>query len=212
MSRGTSRLTVLRGVSPAEALRMVFRKLIYRRTVMGRYETTAGASRAPRRELELRLELLGPERFDTVLGTNPHLDADDLEHFRRQRSTCIVALDGERIVASSWMTSGLVYVDELQRTVEVPEGEHFSTRSFVDPAYRGLSLLSHLIHGFSAQQPDTDTVWGLVYDWNVASVRSLERLGWRMTGRYSTTVILGRRFSGQRRSAPRPPTTIDAPS
>ncbi len=165
------------------------------------------ASVAPTRPCELTIDVWGPDRFDEILPNNPHLTEEDLGHFRRQESRVIVVLDGDRIPASSWMTSGRVYVHELQRHLDVPRGEHFSCRSYVDPSCRGLSLMSHMIHHYSTLQPEGDETWGLVYDWNVASVRSLERIGWRRSGDYWSTYWFGRQSGGERRYPPRPPTT-----
>lgn len=198
------RAQVLRGRSPLGAARLVGRRFVYRKVEMRRYGQRAGDSRAPSRLLELELDLLGPDRFGEVFGTNPHMEPSDPEHFHRQDSTCIVIRDGDRIAASSWMTRGDVYAHELQRTVWVPPGEHLSCRSYVDPDYRGLALLSHMIHGYSAQQDPDDVVWGFVFDWNTHSVRSLERIGWRHTGDYWTRTLFGRQLPGERHFPARP--------
>lgn len=202
------RLDQLREAGPRDAARLVYRKAVHRSVAMRRYEMPVEASRAPAGTLDLPLDVHGPEVFEEVLASNPHSDPDDLEHFLRQRTTCIVARDGDRIAASTWMTGGRVHVHELGRTVEVPDHEHFSCRSYVDPQYRGLQLLSRMIHEYTASQPPGDVVWGLVYDWNLHSIRSLERLGWRHTGDYRTDVVAGRVRSAERRFAPRPPETL----
>lgn len=184
----------------ARLVRLVYRKLIYRRHLLHRYEVAAVASIPPKRPLEFELDFISdPARFGEVLGTNPYLTGDDIARFAHQRSTCIVVADGQgRILASSWMTSGDVAVHELARTVAVPPNEHFSCRSFVSEDSRGLSLLSHMIHGYAERLPSTDVVWGLVYPWNKPSVDSLERIGWQRTGEYWTSWTLGVKRSGQR--------------
>jgi GNAT superfamily N-acetyltransferase len=204
----SSRLQQLRSTSPREAARLVFRKAIYRRVEMRRYGTPAGESVAPTRPLELPIEILGPGEYERVLGTTPYLSAADLEHFQRQESRCIVVATDDEVAACSWMTWGDVYVSELQRTIRVPEGEHFSCRSFVHPAHQGQSLMSHMIHHYSTTVAPTDLVWGLVYAWNTASVRSLERIGWRHRGDYWTTWIFDRQLGGQRLFTP--PAATDA--
>lgn len=195
-------LLMLREAGPADAVRMISRKYVHRRVDMGRYGVRAGASRVPGRPCELPIEIWGPDRFDEVAGTNPYLHRDDLEEFRTQRSSVIVTIDDGRLAASTWMTAGRVRVSELERSLDVPDDEHFSCRSYVDPAYRGLSLMSHMIHAYSAAQRPEDEVWGLVYDWNLSSIRSLERIGWRRSGDYWTQVTLGRRTDGERRYRP----------
>lgn len=203
---GASTRSKLSGRSPSEVVRLAWRKAVHRKVIMGRYGVPTAMSEAPPRPCPFEIEFWGPDRYDAVLGTSPYLTDEDLESFRRQHSTCIVVLDSDQIVASSWMTNGQVFVHELQRTVEVPASEHFSCRSYVDDDHRGMSLLSHMIHAYSVVQPPGDEVWGLVYDWNLSSVRSLERIGWRRAGDYWTSWWFDRPFPGERRYPPRPPT------
>jgi RimJ/RimL family protein N-acetyltransferase len=202
----------LRALSPSEGTRLVFRKLIHRKVLLGRYEMLAGASVAPDVPLALGVDFLGDPDFDQALGSTPYLGAADLEHFRQQESTCIVVRDGSRIVGSTWVTRGRVYVSELHRHVNVPEGEYYMCRSYVEPGYRSMSLMSHMIHAFAQRLPPQDRVWGLCYPRNVASVRSLERLGWRHTGDYWTRFVLGRKIPGKRHFPARPPTTLTCSS
>lgn len=204
MSQLQRRLEQVTQASPTEVVRLAYRKAIYRRVQLGQMGVPAGRSVAPPNEHGLQLEFWGPERFDEVLGTTPYLDEADLADFRRQRSTVIVALDGDRIAGSSWMTAGAVQVHELHRRIEVPLGEHFSCRSFVDPDYGGRALLSHMIHAYSAAQPDDDLVWGLVYAWNIASVKSLVKIGWEYLGDYWTSFVFGRKVPGERHFPARP--------
>lgn len=196
----------VQGRAPVEVARLVWRKAVHRKVTMGRYGVPTAESREPSRPCPFTVELWGPDRYDAVLGTNPYLTDDDLAHFHRQRSTCIVVLDDDAIVASSWMTSGDVFVHELQRSLAVPSSEHFSCRSYVDDDHHGMSLMSHMIHRYSSAQPAGDEVWGLVYDWNMSSVRSLERIGWRRSGDYWTSWWFDRKVPGERRYPPRPPT------
>jgi GNAT superfamily N-acetyltransferase len=208
MGTTADRLAQLREASPPEAARLVFRKAVYRKVEMGRFQVAARDSVAPEKPLVLRLEFWGPDRFRDAAGTNPYLTEEDLEHFTAQASTCIVILDDERIAASSWMTNGRVYVHELQRAVDVPEAEHYSCRTYVDPGYRGRALMQHMLHGYAEERSPDDRIWGLVYRDNVASIRSLERLGWRQTGEYWSRYVFGKQFSGEEHFAPRPAMTL----
>ncbi|MCO8127438.1 hypothetical protein NHL50_09465 [Acidimicrobiia bacterium EGI L10123] len=191
----------------AQIFRLAFRKLIFRQIMLDRYETRASESAFPAEADGLDIRVLCKPAYRIVDGMNPHAHDDDLRHFDRQQSSCVVALDGDRIAASTWMTQGEVFVAELHRTVSVPPTEHFSCRSFVDPAYRGRSLLSRMISVYAETLPGSDVLWGLVYPWNAASIRSLERIGWRCTGEYRTRFVLGRKFSSERHFSPRPPTS-----
>lgn len=186
-----SRVAQLRSLSPKEAARLTYRKAIYRKVVMRRLGATAGSHVPPKREVRYRTELLGSDRYDQILATNPYLAPSDLDHFHRQRSTCIAVYDGDRIVSSSWMTSGSVYHHELQRHMEVPQGQHFSCRSYVDPEYRGQSLFRHMVYRYARSVPDDQLIWGLVYEWNTASLKSLESVGWKHFGEEWSTYVLG---------------------
>lgn len=190
------------GTSPRRGSRLVslcrrgFRKLVYRRTVMARYEVRAGESRAPDVACPYEMRLLSADELGLVAESNPYVSREDLADLRRQTSLCLVVLDGDRVAASSWLTSGQVRVHELERVVDVPPGEHFSCRSYVDPGYRGRSLHRHMLHAKALQVPAEHTLWCLVYDWNVASIRSLEAAGWRRTGRCWTRFLFTRQSAG----------------
>ena len=186
-----SRLAQLRTLAPKEVARLAYRKLVYRKVVLRRLGATAGNHLPPKREVRYRTELLGSDRYDQVFSTNPYLAPSDLDHFHRQRSTCIAVYDGDRVASSSWMTSGSVYIHELQRYIVVPHGQHFSCRSYVDPEYRGQSLLSHMIYTYSRSLAPDQLIWGVVYGRNIASLSSLEAIGWRHLGREWSTHILG---------------------
>lgn len=178
------KLGAIAGLGPTRAVRAVGRKLVYRSARMGRYGFRAGDAIPPAREHPYAIEIWGPERFDEILVNNDNLTAFDLERFRNQTSSVIVVLDEGQVVASSWMTRGGVWVTDLQRAIEVPAGEHFSCRSWVSPTHRGQSLFSHMVFHYARSVPADDEVWGLVYYWNTASVRSLANIGWLLSGDY----------------------------
>jgi len=200
-----SKVDQLRAAGPRQAATLVFRKAVYRKVEMGRWGAKAGDHVAPSRTVDLRTELLGPDAYDAVADTNPHLSDVDLDHFHRQDTICITVYDGERIASSSWMTRGEVWHHELQRHIAVPDDEHFSCRSYVDPDYRGRSLFSHMVYSYARSVPADDLIWGLVYEWNLASVLSLERIGWRHSGVESSTYLFGRQRAHSARTPERPP-------
>lgn len=209
-----SRLQELTKDGPVTAARVVYRKAVYRKIFMGRHGALVRDHVAPKRPLDpkLRLEIVGSDRFAELLGTNPHLTKVDVERFTANPSSCILIWDGDRLASSSWMTGGDVYIHEIQRTVVLPEGEHFSCRSWVEPDYRGLSLLSHMIYGYSQAQPEGDEIWGLVYPWNKPSIASLDRIGWMLSGHYWTRYVFGQQSGGHERFAPRPGLPADDPA
>jgi len=207
MGTTADRLAQLRDASPAEAARLIFRKAVYRKVEMGRFQVAARDSVPPQKPLDLKLEFWGPDRFRTAAGTNPYLTDEDLAHLSAQNSTCTVVLDGARIVASNWKTNGQVHIHELQRTVLVPKVEHYSCRTYVHPDYRGRALQQQMHHRYAEACSPDDLIWGLIYQDNLASIRSVERLGWRQTGQYWSRYLLGKQFSGEEHFAPRPAMT-----
>ena len=189
------KIDVLRGRSPVEVVGIFFRKLVYRKVLMNRYAIRAGDSTPVPGSMDLEIKFLRGPAFRSILGTSPNLSAHDIEVFSASDSTCIVAYDGDRVAASSWMTRGPIFVHELQREVGAGEDQHYSCRSYVDPEYRGRKLLGRLVHAYATEvaEPD-DELWGVVYEWNVASSRSLERVGWRRTGELGTVTVFGQRI------------------
>jgi len=201
------------GTSPRRRGRLVplsrraFRKLVYRRVEMDRYEVRAGDSRSLATPCPYELRFLSPGELDLAGVISPYLTAQDLAELTRQMSVCVVVVDGARVVASSWMTKGQVVVHELERVIDVPPDEHFSCRSYVDPGYRGRSLMTYMVDAYARRVPPEDTLWGLVYHWNVASIRSLEAAGWRRSGRCWTRFLFTRRTEGHELM----PVTADPP-
>lgn len=196
----------IRGVgSPTELARLAWRKFVYRKIPMGITSIRAGDTKEPTTPTTCTFEVWGPERYDEILEANPNLAPVDIEHFRRQRTTLIVALDEGRLAASTWMTNGRTWVSELHRTMDIPPNEHLSCRTYVPEAYRGQALMAWMIYHHSVRQDPDDRIWGLVYERNAASIRSVENLGWRRTGDIWTHIVLGRSFGGSRTYPPRAP-------
>lgn len=213
MGQSKSRLRQLREASPRQAARLLWRKAIYRKVLMGEFGVKAGDTQALGVASPYPITFLVRDEWPRALENNPHLSQTDLDRFIAQKATCIVASDGERLAASTWMIEGPddVFVDDLHRSVRVAANQHFSCRSFVDPDYRGHALLSHMIHEYSTSVPADNSVWGLVFRWNIASFTSLERLGWRHRGDYWTTFVFGRKYFGERNFEPRPAITLGHP-
>lgn len=209
MSSSLSRLEQLREASPKDALRLVFRKAIYRQVFIGEFGVRAGDSTAPAHSHDLVIEFLDRDYWDEALENNPYLSRRDLERFRNQEATCIIAREGDRIAASTWMLRGEAYVDELFRTIQLPESQHFSCRSFVAPDYRGMALMGHMVHHYSGSIDQDHIVWGPIFHWNIASIRTFERIGWRHRGDYWTIFLFGRKIHREQHfAAPRPPITL----
>ncbi len=198
-SHPIARAFAMSSLLPTRGLvRRAFRKLIYREVRLGRYEITAGDSCAPQPPTGMVIDFLESPACDAVNGTNPYLSALDLSRLRELPSTSIVVYDGERIVASSWMTAGRVHLPELGRHINIPTGSHFLCRVYVSPEYRGRGLMANMIHAYSKRVAPSDVLWGLFYKWNEASIHSVEKLGWRQTGEYWTRFVLGKPLPRER--------------
>jgi len=165
---------------------------------MWRYEVRARDSVLPAAPCRHRIAFLRADEFDLVRGSNPYLEESDLERFEQLDSVCIVVLDGPRVAASAFMSSGRIAVSELDRVLVVPPAEHYCSRAFVDPNYRGQALYSHMLHAYAGQVPGDHVLWGLLYEWNVASARSCEAVGWKRTTQYWTRFLLRRQSCGER--------------
>ena len=149
------------------------------------------------------IEVLGPDRYHEVLGSSPQLSAADLAHFDKQESLCVVAYEAGQIVASVWFTHGEVYVSDLGRTVHVPAHERYSGRAYVHPDFRGQMLMQHLGHAHRKLQPGM-RMWNLVYASNSNVLAALNKIELNLTGRFSTTFILGMRFAKDEEFDPQP--------
>ena len=185
----------------------VFAKVVYRKVVMCRLEPDQSIidflMAMPLEPCRPTIEVLGPDRYHEVLGSSPQLSAADLAHFDKQESVCAVAYEADQIVASVWFTHGEVYVSDLGRTVHVPAHERYSGRAYVHPDFRGQMLMQHLGHAHRKLQPDM-RMWNLVYASNSNVLAALNKIELNLTGRFSTTFILGMRFAKDEEFDPQP--------
>ena len=192
------------GAAGRSLARRAVDKLIFREVRLGQYVNSARCYRPPSMPCEYRIEIWGPDRYGDVLGTNPYLTASDVDHFRRQTTVCVVVLDQESIVASNWWTSGRVYVSEIDDYIDVPPGAHYSCRQWVTPDHRGKKLANHMSYAFVRTVGPEDEFWSHVRDDNEASLRSLDRIGYRRVADIRVRWIVGIKFIREIRSAPLP--------
>jgi hypothetical protein len=185
----------------------IFAKVVYRKVVMCRLEPDQSIidflMAMPLEPCKPTIEVLGPDRYHEVLGSSPQLSAADLAHFDMQESLCVVASEADQIVASVWFTHGEVYVSDLGRTVHVPAHERYSGRAYVHPDFRGQMLMQHLGHAHRKLQPGM-RMWNLVYASNSNVLAALNKIELNLTGRFSTTFILGMRFAKDEEFDPQP--------
>ena len=189
----------------------IFAKVVYRKVVMCRLEPDQSIidflMAMPLEPCKPTIEVLGSDRFHEVLGSSPQLSAADLAHFDKQESVCVVAYEADQIVASVWFTHGEVYVSDLGRTVHVPAHERYSGRAYVHPDFRGQMLMQHLGHAHRKLQPGM-RMWNLVYASNSNVLAALNKIELNLTGRFSTTFILGMRFAKDEEFDPQPLSSV----
>ena len=185
----------------------IFAKVVYRKVVMCRLEADQAIldylMAMPLEPCSPTIEFLGPDSYHEVLGSSPQLSEADLAHFDKQESVCVVGYEADQIVASLWFTHGEVYVSDLGRTVHVPAHERYSGRAYVHPDFRGQMLMQHLAHAHRKLYPGM-RMWNLVYASNSNVLAALNKIELNLTGRFSTTFILGMRFAKDEEFDPQP--------
>ena len=182
----------LAGRSPGEILKLAWRKYVFRKASMLKYEIVAAESSLTSVEPPCAVEFWTVARFPELLGTTPYLTAADVEKFSDTESTAVVALEGGAVVGSLWALTGEVYVEELWRSLTIPDGEYYICRAFVEPRFRGRQLMSHLLHAFATRYARSDEkLVGLIYSWNAASLKSSERIGSSSHRELGTVWVLG---------------------
>lgn len=198
------RLGRLRRVPFNVLMRVAVRKYIYSRVVMGWYACRCGDVCTPAPAPSFRMEVVGGPSVDFATIANPFLnDQDFAELSVNPAADCVIAWEGDELAGSTWMLHGRVAVHELDRNLTLPVGHHYSCRTHVHEAYHGRGLMGQMIAHYAALQSADDTLCGVIFDWNQASVKSVLRLGWSRTGTLTTTRLLGRqRHAGEYCGAP----------
>jgi GNAT superfamily N-acetyltransferase len=188
----------IQGMSPRDIVRAAFRKFIFRRVTMGVYEAVAAESR-PFEAEGCRMELVSGRDVDPSVIANPYLQADEYENLRRRDgASCVLARCGDAVVGSQWVLQRHAEVSDLGCAMKLDEDVHFFCHVHVREDFRGRALMSAMIHHYITIQNPSARFITLVYDWNTASVRNLEKLGWERTGTYSATWVLGFHFTSRR--------------
>ncbi len=192
-------LTQLRGLTPAQILKAAWGKFVFRRTRMGMYAVDADDQKKVRVE-GYETTVLPGEDIDFDELANPYMSREDFDEVRRlPGARCVLVRDAGKIIASNWYLRGEVPVTELDTTLELLDGWHYSCRTFIHPGHRGRHLMGHMMTGYVTATPECRMLCGLVYDWNEASIGGLRSVGWARVGTMTTDRILG--FTRRRTTA-----------
>jgi RimJ/RimL family protein N-acetyltransferase len=136
---------------------------------------------------------------------------DDLEKFKdivdsekyhrfqqrfKKGNICFMVLDGDKVVAFSWISFDNEYESESQIEVKLKDKEAYSFDTFVDPAYRNNRLYAAVIPArlkyLSTQ--GYEKVIGLVDDKNTYSLRAHASAGYRPKRTATLIKIFGLKF------------------
>jgi len=182
------------------------RRFVHHRDDLVECGAPVAEHRRPAHGLDLPIEAVPPGSFASLVPCSPHLSGTDVERFVSVGAVALVVRDGDHVAAMNFFVPGPghAWVDELDASVPVAEGEHFSCRTFVDPAYRGRAMFEHLVWVYASGLGPEERIWGLVMARNAASLRSLGRNGWVATARWTATTRLGRVAAKRRAHEPAP--------
>ena len=192
-------LTQMRGLTPAQIVKAAWGKFVFRRTRMGMY-TVAIEDQKQVHVDDYETTVLPGKDIDFDELANPYMPREDFDEVRRlPGARCVLVRQSGTVIASNWYLRGDVPVTELDTTLALPDGWHYSCRTFVDPDHRGRHLMGHMMTAYVTATPESRMLCGLVYDWNEASIRGLRNLGWTRVGTMTTAQILG--FTRRRTTA-----------
>lgn len=177
-------------------LEKIFSMYIWRTEWMMEFLLRAGDLRHPEtKPLPYTIEILDRTRYAEALGTSPHLNPNDLEEFARWEAYCVVARHEGDIISSIWLVRGNPYLRELRSRIRTGSSQYHICRAHMDPQHRGKRITGHLLHFFAKNHAlPNETLRSLIYDWNVASIRASEFLGFEYRRDIGFAVLLGIRW------------------
>lgn len=187
----------LRGLGPKGAARAIYRKFIYRRVEMGLYEVAREDVKTAR-PFGYKSEIIPLTKVSLDLLQNPYVTEADLASVQsHENAHCVLIRWEDDVVASNWYLGGAVPVPELSRSVELPPEVFYSCRTYVAPEHRGQHLMAYMMTSFINERPGLRGFCGFIFDWNTSSIRGVVNAGWRRTGTYWSTWVLGVQRSGE---------------
>lgn len=159
---------------------------------MGYYEVTR--SEITRPELDgytaqvLPLHTLTPEGLQ-----NPNVHEQHFGEIPESAvANCVLVLHDNKVVASNWFIGKTARVPELDMSITLPTGTHYSSRAYVDPQHRAQKLSAYMKATFLDSQPEAETLCSFIYEWNTPSIKAAFNAGFKRKGSYRTRWIFGR--------------------
>ena len=172
----------LRGLGATAIARALFRKFVFRRVEMGFYVVTPD-TRIPFAAEGYETRLVAGCDVEGNALANPNVDEIEfLKLSQHPGSHCVLVSEDGVVVASNWYLRGTIHVTELDRAIDLPEGTHYSCRTFVHPDQRGKKLMAHMANYYLETASDCLEICGLIFDSNTASVAGVTKAGWERRG------------------------------
>jgi hypothetical protein len=153
----------------------------------------AGGSAEERPRLELRRATASDgHRYERDVGTD---SAATFAARLDDATVCYLALKGDRILHSSWVTRTHAWTRELGTYLQPPPGDAYVFESFSPPAARGMGMYTFALRGICADlaaQGGVDRVWVAVENDNLPSLRAVTKAGFEAVATISYRRRLGR--------------------
>lgn len=107
------------------------------------------------------------------------------ERLKNKYRFVVIEHDGE-FVGWTWDAVGLMYIPELEETIQLKDREAFSFNTYIHKDHRNKGLNKLMLHGKVSflQDEHFTKEWGHIWDWNIPSLTSFTHMGWKIVGYY----------------------------
>jgi RimJ/RimL family protein N-acetyltransferase len=131
------------------------------------------------------------ERYESDVGTE---SAATFIGRLTRCTDCLLIVERERILHSTWVTRAGAWTRELRRYVCPPSGDAYVYESFTRPEARGRGLYPLALRALCAElaRAQVHRVWVGVENRNVASLRAVTKAGFEIAGAVRYRRRLGR--------------------
>ncbi|MRR21039.1 GNAT family N-acetyltransferase [bacterium] len=126
------------------------------------------------------------------LGTPWMLNPQELKVAKEQGHLWVNARDEGKIVAYIKLGFKDVYIVDYKKTVAFPQNVAFIYDTYVLPELRGHKIASHFVNELALYLKSTGytTLMCHIPGWNIASIKTYERIGFLRTGEISCIKLL----------------------
>ena len=97
------------------------------------------------------------------------------------------------IAGWNWFAIGDVKCADFGCNLKLRAGQAYSYNTFVNKKYRGFNLATRLVVASETHLKTNkiESVWGIIYDWNVASQKAFIKAGYEIIGSYGVLNLFG---------------------